>query len=209
LEPEEKKTLEASWNDRHGIHFSRNNSKINTALRDYFDRRRDECLNEDGKEYPGVKPLVRYRPTWLLTVGCFTTDVDPSKSSASRAAEAAYGSRKHAKPWNDRHHVTHSAANHHYHDATREYFSKHVEPRSRRVLPQQQKGIMKTLLPYAQVGNPDGCDEEPSTADLMLIDDDRLPPLPGPGARLPASTRAALAIHVPGRPDASFDSFGE
>jgi len=201
VSPQEHKALETGWDARHGLHFSRNNKLWNPGLRDYFDRQRDD------QEHPGVKPQVRWRPTWLLTVGYQNKDIDPSKAVTNNIPRGAPIPGK-KKQWDDRHWKTHSEANGHYHDGNREYFSRHVNARSVRLLPLQPKGIQRSLFPHCIPGNPEGCDDEPSTAELMVKDDHRLPPLPGPTSRVAVGARE-LVERVPGRPDASFDCYGD
>jgi hypothetical protein len=98
------------------------------------------------------------------------------------------------RAWDSRHHVTHSAGNHLRHDGDREYFSRHVKPRSQLLLPVIRKGITKSLYPHPQVGSEDGTDDEPSTAELMLSYDDQLPPLPNPASRLPPSAKHVIGV---------------
>mmetsp|Transcript_128746 Transcript_128746/g.223285 ORF Transcript_128746/g.223285 Transcript_128746/m.223285 type:complete len:230 (+) Transcript_128746:56-745(+) len=200
----EKRNLEGQWNGRHQIPASRTNSIVNPTFRDYFDRPRDVDY-----DFPGVRPCVRWRPTWLLTEGYGNKDADLSNlgmRSAPGNVDPTKIGRKRRPQWNERHYVTHSAANQHYHDSRREYFSRHVKPSSQLMLPARPPGLTKALLPYKSHGHEDGIDDEPSVAELILRDTEHLPPMPGPLSKLPPAARAVI---VAGRPDASFDSYGE
>lgn len=190
LSREEENALEDQWNNRHQIHFSRLNSRINPSIRDYFDRQRD-----DSEAHPGVRSQVQLRPTWLLGERKFDHDSNdgfkPSPTSSLQRMASTYAEDTKVTGWNDRHHVTVSSGNRRLHENQREYFSRFVAPRSKRVLPQRPTGITAHQFPHAQRGNPNGQDDGPSPAGYLLNDGDgpllphgllpRLPPM-GPVA---------------------------
>merc|ERR1719217_1294377 len=70
--------------------------------------------------------------------------------------------------WNDRHHVTYSSANQHFHDNDREYFGLFLSKRSERVLQPRHRGLTYHYKPLHQPGNPDGVDEGPTPAELLV-----------------------------------------
>merc|ERR1712183_224182 len=98
----------------------------------------------------------------------------------------------------------------------REYFSRFVAPRNKRLLPQTAYGITRHHFHRKELGNPDGCDDEPHPAEALLTDAKELsvPPVPsvaqgvhGQG-RLPPLQQAAQIVTL-ARPDGSFDHWGE
>jgi hypothetical protein len=186
LSQDDKKSMEKSWNQRHQLHFSRMNQAVNPCFRDYFDRRREE-----PESLLGVKPAVRWRPVWQLTVGHQNKDADRSNAGSFRNSTPPTGVTK-RPTWDDHHHVTVSANNTSLHEGSREYFSRIIQPQSQRLVPLRKKGIMKHQLPHAMHGNPDGCDDELTSADLMVRDDDQLPPLPGPPETLLSASASSF-----------------
>jgi len=190
LDTKERKLLEDKWNGRHQMHFSYTNPILNPAYRDYFDRPRD--LRDDKDPRLNV---IRWQSSWALGDsqrgdGAMTRSSEfgrsPSSPSLSRSA-ASHARRR--SGWNDRHQVTHSAANELFSEGQKEYFSKFVEPRSKRVLPNRMYGITQHLYPHHQLGNPEGCDDGPTAAELLLSEMDDVPvlplPLEGQGAQPP------------------------
>merc|ERR1712079_213865 len=170
------------------------NSRINPAIRDYFDRQRD-----DDVAHPGVRSQVQLRPTWLLGEGQHDFDnVEGLKASSTwsldrNTSEPAITSRK--TGWNDRHHVTTSSGNRRLHENQREYFTRVVAPRSKRVLPQRPTGITMHQYVLPLRGSPYGQDDKPSPAGYLLSDGDEMP-----GSPLPHGTQQRLPQIVPAAP---------
>lgn len=164
--------LEEMWDGRHGIHFSRMNHMMNPAFRDYFDRGREA---EKVPGPPGVRPQVCWRPHWSLNVyekrpANFNNE-GPSAERGVPEALKTKSDRRGEGGWDNRFHITHSMANHLFHDAAKELFSRNVPPRSERVLVNQQKGITKHIYRHPVKHNPDGSDDRPSSAEALLADD--------------------------------------
>jgi len=210
LTDKEKNTLEDKWNHRHHKHPSQLNDKTCFGLRDYFDRPRE--LESDSR--PGLKAQVRWKPGWRLD-----SEEDPAVMAKerrelefSRAASGANLDRpsisavpptlNQREHWSQRHHVTHSVANRCFHEHDREYFGRFVDPRSHMVVPNRVKGITRHYLPHKHPVNPDGSDDGPSNAEVLMGDNAALPALLAP---LPP----AVMRMAPGRPDGSFDHWGE
>lgn len=196
LTSEEEAALEEQWNGRHHMHFSRVNAKVNPAVRDYFDRQRD-----DDADRPWVRSHVRIRSTWSLAESGRELDgVDVLRSSSTASLERstaslqrippALGTGRAAGGWDDRHHVTVSLNNRRLHENQREYFTRVVAPRSKRVLPQRPSGITQHQYHYAMRGSPYGQDDNPSTV-FMLDAGDELALSPTPHGAQPRLPEAA------------------
>merc|ERR1712032_710533 len=140
------------------------------------------------------------RRTWLLEENKY----EPSpKSSPDRIASTPAENLKKGG-WNHRHHVTVSGSNGSLHDNQREYFSRSVLPRSKRVLPQRPTGITAHTYPHAHRGNPNGQDDSPSLTGHFLNDGDELPLPVLPHGLLP---RLLQTFQVaPHHPDTNFAS---
>merc|ERR1712217_75584 len=142
-----------------------------------------------------------------------------ASSSGKRFESHSSGAQPHRRKatWDARHHVTVSAGNHLLHDNSKEYFSRVLQPRSKRVLQQRKNGVTLHMHPHRQVGNPDGVDDHPSPAEMLLSHQPASTSSLAPGERqemsLPRLQRGGRAasqpVFPPGRPDASFDSWGE
>mmetsp|Transcript_60299 Transcript_60299/g.152659 ORF Transcript_60299/g.152659 Transcript_60299/m.152659 type:complete len:237 (+) Transcript_60299:103-813(+) len=187
LDPHEKKLLEDNWNGRHQMHFSYTNPILNPAYRDYFDRPRE--LREENDPRLNV---IRWQSTWALGDGhrydgagaaLRGSEFGKTPLSPSAARAAAADARRRAG-WNGRHHVTHSAANELFIDGQKELFGRFVQPRSKRVLPNKVYGITQHHYPHHQIGHPEGCDDGPTAAELLLSEMDDVPVLPLPGRSL-------------------------
>lgn len=188
MSDEELETLEGTWTGRHWLHFSRNNPILSPTCRDFFDRPR----HERDEKNTGVTKIAKLVPSWSLgqeprdTGAIFgkarTVGLGRSCSGLPAFAHAESG-------WNDRHHVTHSEANHLFHDSDREYFSLYQGRRSKRVVPKRVNGITNLLYPHRHKGNPDGKDEPVTAGELLLRPGHDLPVHPVPRGLLEKLTQ--------------------
>jgi len=227
---DDEKKLEKSWDGRHQMHFSMTNAILNPVCRDYFDRPREIATNQ-----PGVSKK-NYRSSWQLNSGYVIKD-------KSRDADGNPKQSKRRVGWDGRHGVTVSENNHVLGENDREYFSRFVDKRADRLLPQQQKGLTRHYQPIRLKGNSEGVDDPHTHSELLLrapsgtnlrasahklpsyaggqsrdVVSGLLPPL-SPQSILPALARSGygggsasssqLVSHAPGRPDSSFDQWGD
>lgn len=185
---EEQETLESTWEGRHWKHFSRNNAILSPGCRDYFDRPR----LERSENNLGVTKIAKLVPSWSLEPEPRDLGAIFGKSRAVGMGRSCSGLPQFAQSesgWNDRHHVTHSEANHLFHDSDREYFSLHQGRRSKRVIPKRVNGITTLLYPHRHRRNPDGKDEPVSVGELLLRPGHDLPVHPVPRGLLEKLTQ--------------------
>lgn len=209
---QQKRRLETSWDDRHQFSFaSQLNSLMQKNMRDYFDRPRELPIDS----LAGVKPKACWRPTWSLTSGYKIAD-RPFSMARSSELDMEPLSVARRGGWDGRHHITHSQANHLFHDNDREYFGLFLNKRSERVLQPRTRGLTYHYKPLMVRGNPDGADEGPTNSELLMQHGMPLSRRPqgGPlsltaGSGQMRESSASLGSQVPGRPDASFDNFGD
>eukprot|EP00931_Biecheleriopsis_adriatica_P088017 TRINITY_DN62417_c0_g1_i1.p1 TRINITY_DN62417_c0_g1~~TRINITY_DN62417_c0_g1_i1.p1 ORF type:complete len:255 (+),score=29.72 TRINITY_DN62417_c0_g1_i1:115-879(+) len=182
LSEEERETLEGTWDQRHWMHFSRMNNILSPTCRDYFDRPREI----EGDNSATVKnSSVRLLPSWSLghEPRKFSDMIGPPKNRGDlgRSCSGLPGMEKKEQGWDNRFHLTHSAANHHYHDSDREYFSLFQQPRSKRVIPKTRHGLTAHIFHRRRIGDPDGADEPPPLRERFLRpgNDMPVPKVPG------------------------------
>merc|ERR1719469_859743 len=119
----------------------------------------------------------------LLRKGELQTDLYMRSPSTGRVSkERQLTMRKDG--WDHRHHVTHSSSNMAWHHTQREFFSRFVEPRSKRVLPQRPFGITQHHYPHRHHASFFGADDGPTSAEVLLGSDHHLPVPPPPSEAL-------------------------
>lgn len=151
LSEEEHKDLECQWDSRHYVIRARS-----------FDALAPVLMQGESAVWSSHSSLGQTSNSRLSSSQTFRL----SKKMLQRA------------PWDEHHHITHSAANNLSHDCTREYFSRFVEARSKRVVPKKRHGLTMHYFAHQSPDRRDGGLDDPPTTAEMLLSEARGVPLP-------------------------------